>query len=70
LDLASSIIIGDRLSDVWAGKRAGIGTRILLCSGGGEMPDAQYHHSDSLEDIRQRFFKGAAVCPGTKEKYN
>jgi D-glycero-D-manno-heptose 1,7-bisphosphate phosphatase len=72
LDLASSIIIGDKLSDVWAGKRAGIGTTILLCSGaaGAEMREAEYYRSNSLEDIRQRFFDRAPVCPATKEEYN
>ena len=58
LDLASSIIIGDKLSDVWAGKRAGIGTTILFCSdsaGGVDAGCSQYHRSDSLDDIRQRF---------------
>jgi D-glycero-D-manno-heptose 1,7-bisphosphate phosphatase len=72
LDLASSVIIGDKLSDVWAGKRAGIGTTILLCSGGAgeETPEAHYHRSDSLDDIRQRFFNRVAVCPGAKEKYD
>ena len=68
-DLASSIITGDKLSNVWAGKRAGTGTTILLCScgAGGEIPEAQYHRSDSLEDIRQKFFNRIAVVPERKK---
>ena len=32
LDLASSILIGDKLSDIEAGCAAGVGTQILLSS--------------------------------------
>jgi D-glycero-D-manno-heptose 1,7-bisphosphate phosphatase len=58
LDLASSVLIGDNLSDVHAGKAAGVGTTILLCSDVDETEarEARYYFSNSLEDIRYRFF--------------
>jgi D-glycero-D-manno-heptose 1,7-bisphosphate phosphatase len=70
LDLASSVLIGDNLSDICAGKRAGIGTTILLRCGVAEeeVGEAQYYLSDSLEDIRFRFFGSVTVCPSVKEE--
>src|SRR5262249_54013710 len=58
LDLALSILIGDKLSDMNAAKSAGIGTAILLRSGDAEpnVPESQYCVSDSLDEIRHRFF--------------
>jgi len=58
LDLAASVAIGDKLSDVRAAEAAGVGTQILLRQGAAE-PQAsgnQYHVCDSLEAIRLRFF--------------
>jgi len=68
LDLASSILIGDSPSDVRAGNRAGIGTTILLRSGvaNEDMQEAQYR-SDSLEDIRYRFFPRPRPAGGPSE---
>lgn len=61
LSLAESILIGDKHSDIHAGKLAGVGTNILLCSDpeSQESADAQGDHcflSNSLNDIRSRFF--------------
>jgi D-glycero-D-manno-heptose 1,7-bisphosphate phosphatase len=58
LNLASSALIGDRLSDVQAAHAAGVGTRILLGSRGveAERCTAQYQAFDSLYDIRHAFF--------------
>jgi D-glycero-D-manno-heptose 1,7-bisphosphate phosphatase len=60
LDLGSSILIGDRLSDIQAGCRAGVGTRILLSPerARSEQQETLCYVSPSLEDIRSRFF-----CP-------
>jgi D-glycero-D-manno-heptose 1,7-bisphosphate phosphatase len=57
LDLASSILIGDKLSDIQAASAAGVGTQILLSSEGAEreiQKDLCYV-SRSLDDIRCRF---------------
>jgi D-glycero-D-manno-heptose 1,7-bisphosphate phosphatase len=58
LDLTSSVLVGDRLSDIHAAKAAGVGTTILLRSGAPdiEMPEDHCYISGSLDDIRQRFF--------------
>jgi D-glycero-D-manno-heptose 1,7-bisphosphate phosphatase len=58
LDLSSSVLIGDQLSDIDAAQAAGVGTRILLQPGGAEtqVPNDQYHLFRSLESIRLRFF--------------
>lgn len=65
LDLRSSVLIGDKLSDIDAAKAAGVGTRILLCSRAAEieMQEDHCYISDSLDDIRQRFF--SVVLPET-----
>jgi len=58
LDLAESVLIGDKLLDMDAAKAAGVGTKILLRSDP-ENIDAQednFFVSDSLDDIRCRFF--------------
>ena len=58
LDLTSSVLVGDKLSDIHAAQAARIGSKILLRSGGAEieMQEDQYYVSDSLDDIRSRFF--------------
>ena len=61
LDLMSSILVGDKLSDIYAAKAAGVGTTILLRSQAAEF-EVQVDHchiSDSLDDIRHRFFSPA-----------
>jgi D-glycero-D-manno-heptose 1,7-bisphosphate phosphatase len=56
LDLQSSVLIGDQLSDIQAGKAAGVETTILLGSQpAGETNEACYT-SDSLDNVRRRFF--------------
>jgi D-glycero-D-manno-heptose 1,7-bisphosphate phosphatase len=61
VDLASSILVGDKVSDIWAAQAAGVGTKILLRVGAGEMdPTAdQYCIAESLDDIRLKFFSPA-----------
>lgn len=54
IELSSSILIGDKLSDIMAGKKAGIGTNILVRSGhaideNSTLPDIIL---DSLADIK------------------
>jgi D-glycero-D-manno-heptose 1,7-bisphosphate phosphatase len=58
LDLMSSILIGDKLSDIKAATAAGVGTKILLYSSQTELPieESICHVADSLDDIRSRFF--------------
>jgi D-glycero-D-manno-heptose 1,7-bisphosphate phosphatase len=58
LDLAESVLIGDKLSDIEAAKAAGVGTKILLRSGTEsiEMQEDHFYVSYSLDDIRSRFF--------------
>jgi D-glycero-D-manno-heptose 1,7-bisphosphate phosphatase len=58
LDLKSSVLIGDRLSDMHAAQVAGVGARILLRSGvaGIEVQEDHFYISDSLDKIRSRFF--------------
>lgn len=58
LDLESSFLIGDKLSDIQAGCAAGVGTQILLSPEPviGNPRKASYHVSASLDDIRSRFF--------------
>jgi D-glycero-D-manno-heptose 1,7-bisphosphate phosphatase len=60
LDLASSIIIGDSLADIEAGRAAGVGTQILLSIKGSDSgaPDS-YYQVNSLDEIRRKFFSHA-----------
>jgi D-glycero-D-manno-heptose 1,7-bisphosphate phosphatase len=68
LDLASSVMIGDSMSDVCAATSAGVGTVILLRSGGPEEDSAEVPHylSASLDHIRNRFFHDCAPSCGMK----
>jgi D-glycero-D-manno-heptose 1,7-bisphosphate phosphatase len=58
LDLGSSILVGDKLSDIQAGCAAGVGTQILLTSARFkcEPQTISCHVSPSLDDIRSTFF--------------
>jgi D-glycero-D-manno-heptose 1,7-bisphosphate phosphatase len=58
LDLASSVLIGDKESDIEAAQAAGVGTKILLRSGPAriEVQEDSFYVADSLDDIRNRFF--------------
>lgn len=58
LDLASSILIGDKLSDIQAAAAARVGTQILLSSENTEpdIPEELCHVFYSLDDIRYKFF--------------
>jgi D-glycero-D-manno-heptose 1,7-bisphosphate phosphatase len=71
LDLTSSLLIGDQLSDISAGEAAGVGTKILLRPGAGETqaPGDAYHILDSLEAIRSRFFSRLPAGRNTRDKY-
>lgn len=59
IDLGSSIIIGDKISDIEAGWAAGVGTQILLTSelAKCETQKTSYYVSPSLDDIRSKFFQ-------------
>ena len=65
LDLSSSVLIGDQLSDINAGQAAGVGTRILLKSEAAEveMQDSHFYTSDSLDKIRASFFPMSSEAP-------
>ena len=58
LDLGSSILIGDKLSDIQAGCAAGVGTQILLTSEAGtcNAQKTSFYVCPSLDDIRSTFF--------------
>ena len=58
LDLTSSVLIGDNVSDIQAGKVAGVAITILLRSrlADGEPQIDQCYLSDSLDNVRCRFF--------------
>jgi len=60
LDLTSSVLIGDKLSDIEAGKAAGVGTTILLRLGAPESSagDSDFHVAGSLHDVCSEFFSG------------
>jgi len=57
LDLASCLLIGDKLSDIAAGQAAGVGTTILLDSSHmeGFENDGSHYVSNSLRNIRRHF---------------
>lgn len=58
LDLESSVLIGDKPSDIQAACAAGVGTRILLSSEGAkcERDETSCYVYSSLDDVRSRFF--------------
>src|SRR5262249_57206022 len=58
LDLESSMLIGDKLTDVDAALAAGVGTRILLGLRGskGERDEERYQQFETLDEIRRVFF--------------
>jgi D-glycero-D-manno-heptose 1,7-bisphosphate phosphatase len=49
LDLAASVIVGDRLSDVLAGRAAGVGHSVLVRSGVA-LASADIRHADAVYD--------------------
>jgi len=58
LDLGTSVLIGDKLSDIHAAEAAGVGTIVWLSSRTpvGQPKARQYQVVDNLPDIRSRFF--------------
>lgn len=62
LDLASCVLIGDKLSDIAAGQAAGVGTTILLDSSHmeGFANHGGYYISSSLHNIRRHFLSCTA----------
>jgi D-glycero-D-manno-heptose 1,7-bisphosphate phosphatase len=58
LDLGSSILIGDKLTDIQAAVAAGVPTQVLLSSENTEsdFPDDLCHVCYSLDEIRHKFF--------------
>ena len=57
VELSSSILVGDKDSDIEAARAAGVGTKILFRPES-PMLDVQasdYYVSDSLNDIHERF---------------
>ena len=52
IDLSESILIGDKLTDIQAGKNAGVGTNILYLGSDGVKPVSSlaYHSVSSLRD--------------------
>jgi len=60
LDLKNSVLVGDKMSDIEAGKAAGIATNILLRPGHAEpeSKELDYYVFGSLDQISLRFF-----CP-------
>ena len=57
VDLTSSVLVGDKLSDIQAAEAAGVGTKILLSSAAAiDPPSGRCHVAESLNDIRDRFF--------------
>jgi D-glycero-D-manno-heptose 1,7-bisphosphate phosphatase len=71
LDLTSSVLIGDQLSDIRAAEAAGVGTKILLRPGAAETQTQErpYHVFDSLEIIRLRFFSPAPAGKNKRPKH-
>jgi D-glycero-D-manno-heptose 1,7-bisphosphate phosphatase len=65
LDLSASVLIGDKPSDLDAAKAAGVGTTILVRSGPAEIETQEDHCyvSDSLHDVRRRFFRPVLEKP-------
>jgi D-glycero-D-manno-heptose 1,7-bisphosphate phosphatase len=61
LDLRSSVLIGDKLSDIYAAEAAGVGTRIWLSTRTAvdRTITAQCHIVEDLYGLRSRFFAAA-----------
>lgn len=72
LDLGSSILIGDKLSDIQAGCAAGIGTQIFLTSKRFkcEPQTISCYVSSSLDDIRSTLFSRLGNIPSNGTKLN
>jgi D-glycero-D-manno-heptose 1,7-bisphosphate phosphatase len=70
LDMTSSVIIGDQLSDIRAADAAGVGTKILLRQGAAEpqTQEDEYHVMDSLGTIRLKFFSRVSVGKKKRSK--
>lgn len=68
LDLTASVLVGDKMSDIEAGRAAGVGTMILLRNDplARDVPsNRDLHVSGSLGDILARFFACAQPsCAG------
>ncbi len=58
LDLSSSVLVGDKLSDISAARAARVGSKILLRSAADttDTVENECHVADSLDEIRRRFF--------------
>jgi D-glycero-D-manno-heptose 1,7-bisphosphate phosphatase len=64
LDLTASLLLGDHLSDIQAGKAAGVGTTILLRHEpvAHDVPsDPELHVASSLGEVLARFFRRPAT---------
>ena len=63
LDMKSSILIGDKVSDIEAGLAAGVGTTILLSVDrlAPESQTSNCYEFSSLDDIRQNFFSSGLL---------
>lgn len=52
LDLANSVLIGDKMSDIYAGLSAGVGTNILLsCTSVAKLGQCTYQHVNNLQEV-------------------
>lgn len=60
LDLAASILVGDKRSDIEAGRAAGIGCNVLYSPHGAPQPNISAAVTQSLRDIRQWFFAASS----------
>jgi D-glycero-D-manno-heptose 1,7-bisphosphate phosphatase len=67
LDLRSSILVGDKLSDIQAGYAAGVGTQILLSAEEtkGNAANIMFYVCPSLDDIRRKFFSAKDRNPAS-----
>ena len=50
-DLTNSVMIGDKISDVMAGRAAGVGQTVLVASGYGRHHDALHHADHHAADL-------------------
>jgi D-glycero-D-manno-heptose 1,7-bisphosphate phosphatase len=57
LDLADSVLVGDKATDIQAAEAAGVGTKILLRSDAANVEAAPACHvANTLDQIRREFF--------------